>query len=984
MAQQRIRDRGGRRPDSRRSRRTRVGFERLEGRALLAGISGFVHRSVDVSGLAPNDPSLFAVIPGVTVRLDDGTQQVTDSTGAFSFADVAPGRREVSVVLPTGFLGTSAQSLSSSVTVGTDDVTGLNFALAERNRAIVQNLFELVLQRPAAAEEFSAAVNRLDAGGTVAAEFGRLIRSQEFRTVVQPVAGFVQAMFPGVLAIEAVRSSGQQQQLGMSQDATVQGIMASQKFVAAHGDTASLTAADYVRFLYRQLLNRAPTARQLDAGVSRLQAGTTRGQFALDLVATAAFQARSQLQRSLRGAITYVGVLGREGTSTEVRAFTTGTRTAVQLATTLSRSAEFRGLDGFTSTAFWDVMAMGLAVPVPALDRLQQYNPKTQAFDIPVTAGSVTSSGDAPANVYVVSHGWAPGQSEAVLLGSKPGDPLKSWNGNPPVPTWLFDPTAQVASTNMAQTILDCDPTAIVIAYSWLDLSATPMASQKTTVTLEATGTTATIDVGDASQLSAGMKVTGAGIQDDTTVMFIVSPTQVTLSKAPAQPLTDVPLTFSGTDLESTIRSLLYVGQSESRTQWAGLMLAEGVKQMLAPSFFGAGKGLLHLMGHSHGAKVATVATVALEAADVPVSQLTLFDSPETGPTKTHFLINAVPLGLPGAGGGQNFVWRFLQELPTISRTPVTDRQATGGTFVENYYSLTGFGQSFGGFDGLDQVVDVQLRPAELFNPDGGFIGDLGAAFLSHEYPPAWYAQASLQNPAGPASTQNGLSWSPLIQEQASSKLASFYDQFPQSGTTTPGEFAKRQFEVTDGGPPPAETVKSYPLSYALQSSVGSVTDTGSSLSLGVGGDAELSMASIGFVPYGADVNDQPVGTGLELDVSFSGVDPSETVQLMVAVHGMAVPQLELFGKSAFMSGSTGFMTVPLLTLDGGSSGSASRKATVSLDVFRQKSLLAGAFATAANPVPQLTFSLVGSAGAQATATVTAMRQFGTPTASEG
>ncbi|MFM8890829.1 MAG: DUF4214 domain-containing protein, partial [Planctomycetia bacterium] len=520
MTQGKNRDRGGRRTDRRGSRRSRVGFERLEGRALLAGISGFVQRSVDVSGLEPNDSSLFAGIPGVTVRLDDGSQQVTDSTGGFSFAAVTPGRREVSVVLPTGFLGTSAQSLSSSVTVGADSIKGLNFALAERNRAIVQNLFELVLQRPAAADEFTAAVNRLDAGGTVSAEFGRLIRSQEFRTAVQPVAGFVQAMFPGVLAIEVVRSSGQQQQLGISQDATIQGIMASQKFLAAHGDTASLSATDYVRFLYRQLLNRTPTARQLDAGVSRLEAGTTRGQFALDLVATAAFQARSQLQRSFRGAITYVGVLGREATATEVRAFTAGSRTSVQLATTLSRSAEFRGLDGFTSTAYWDVMAMGLAAPVPALDRLQRYNPKTQAFDLPVTAGSVTSTAGAPANVYVVSHGWAPGQSEAVLLGSSPGDPLKSWEGSPPVPTWLFEPTAQVASTNMAQAILDSDPTAVVIAYSWLDLSATPTATQKTTVTLPSSGTGATIDVGDASQLSAGMSVSGDGIPDGTTVLF--------------------------------------------------------------------------------------------------------------------------------------------------------------------------------------------------------------------------------------------------------------------------------------------------------------------------------------------------------------------------------------------------------------------------------------------------------------------------------
>jgi hypothetical protein len=54
--------------------------------------------------------------------------------------------------------------------------------------------------------------------------------------------------------------------------------------------------------------------------------------------------------------------------------------------------------------------------------------------------------------------------------------------------------------------------------------------------------------------------------------------------------------------------------------------------------------------------------------------------------------------------------------------------------------------------------------------------------------------------------------------------------------------------------------------------------------------------------------------------------------------------------------------------------------ATISLDVFRDSTIIDGAFASAANPVPQLVFSLIGSAGATASATVTNMRQFGTPT----
>jgi len=677
-------------------------------------------------------------------------------------------------------------------------------------------------------------------------------------------------------------------------------------------------------------------------------------------------------------------VLGREATAAEIRSFTAGNGNAVQLASRLAASAEFRGLDGFTPTSTWDVMAMAatLAPTVAPLDRLQRYNPTTKTFDLPVAAGSLTSTAASPKNVYFVSHGWAPGQSKAVLLGSTPGNPLRSWDPLVEIPPWLFDATPQVAATGMAQTILDADPSGIVVAFSWIDLSATPSATETVTVTLPATGSTTTIDVGDTSQLSAGMSVTGNGIADDTTVSFVVSPTQVVLSHAPTQPLTAESLTFKGFDLESMVRSLAYVGQSESRTQWAGLMLAEAIEQALADDFFGANQGLVHIMGHSHGAKVAVVATGALEAANVPVSQLTLFDSPETGPVKPHLFVNSSPLAGPGIGGGQNFVWRFLQELPTISKTPVAvGRQATGGTFVDNYYSQTGFGAPFGGYAGLGSVVDVLLRPAELYNPTGGLAGDLGAAFPSHSYPPAWYAQASLQNPSAPIDQQNGLTWSPLLHPATTATLAPSYDQFPQTGTTTPGEYVRRQFELAAGNPTPAESVTVFPLVYAAQATLGEVTDTGASLTFAIDGDTPLSAATISFDPYGTDPGARPIGTGLELDVAFAGVDAGETVQLVVSVHGMAALGLEVLGQPLFLSGTTGFMTLPLLTLEGGSSGSAPRMATVSLDVFRNHTLLTGGFGSAANPVPKLVFSLIGSAGATASATVTNVRQFGTPTA---
>ena len=275
---------------------------------MLAAISGSVQRSVDAIGLMPDDP-LFAGIPGVTVQLRDQagtliTQQVTNSSGNYTFPGVTAGQRRVSVVLPTGLMGTSAQSLSYTLTVGATDVTGLTFALASRSQAIAQNLHELVLQRAPTADELTASVSRLDAGRPVAQELGRLLQSAEFSSVVRPVAGFAEAMFPGVLPIEVVRTSGQEQRLGITPAATFQGIMSSQPFVKAYGDTSQLSDGQYVRFLYRRLLDRAPAPGPFRSAVNQLAAGKSRGQLALDLVNTAAFQARGNLAKQYRGAIT--------------------------------------------------------------------------------------------------------------------------------------------------------------------------------------------------------------------------------------------------------------------------------------------------------------------------------------------------------------------------------------------------------------------------------------------------------------------------------------------------------------------------------------------------------------------------------------------------------------------------------------------------------------------------------------------------------
>jgi hypothetical protein len=183
-------------------------------------------------------------------------------------------------------------------------------------------------------------------------------------------------------------------------------------------------------------------------------------------------------------------------------------------------------------------------------------------------------------------------------------------------------------------------------------------------------------------------------------------------------------LGFSWLDDAATARSPFVAWKSEAKTDLNGQRLAAALGQAIAPTFTTAG-GRIHLIGHSHGAKVATVAAIAL---DRPPDQLTLLDSPENAIAK-----------LPGAA---NHLEGYLPLLP-IGRAP-------GDTFVDSYFSLTG--ERYGGFTALEDVVDVQLDPAQYTHLD---VDDLIAR---HEYPVDWY-QASARDLAAGV----GLAWSPLV-----------------------------------------------------------------------------------------------------------------------------------------------------------------------------------------------------------------------------
>jgi pimeloyl-ACP methyl ester carboxylesterase len=988
------------------SRRACLEMERLESRDLpsAAMISGTVFQTLDVAGLFPQSSGTFdAPVANVQVFLDHGASTVTGSNGAYSFANLTPGSHVISIQPPKGFVGFSSEGLSDTVVVSSQEqFPNVNFALTPKTEALVQNLFELVLQRPADLAGFNSVVQKLNTGGSVGQAYAGLLSSAEFRSNVAPLADTISAFFPvGATDIGLLRNSVQLENLGITPDAAELNILYSQKFVSAYGDTSLLSNSQFVTFVFQHLVLQNPTSQQLQYWVDGLNAGTfDRGQVLLGVVGSSEFRySRPFVERTVDVSLAYLGILGRQASPLEIGigdselAFG---RSLTSFGNQLAGTTEYQTLQGFTDTFVWDVLAQQVKPAVDPLSRLRMYDAKTQQFDLPVQAGSITSSAYSPVDVYFVAHGWAPGYTEDVLLHSTPGDPLKWWQtiqypgGVPTGPDspWLFGGVSPISDEGLAQAIVQADPNAVVIAFSWIDQSATPESTNMVQLSLpgSSTANSITLTVSSTSQLSAGMSVTGPGIPSSTIITTILSATQVALSNLANSHAGSGPFAFQGVNLAATARQLALAGQSESYTQLDGLRLAEAVQEALSPSFF-TGAGLIHLLGHSHGAKVATVAALALQQAGKPVAQLTLFESPEGGPD-LGTLQSPNPLHLPGLGGADNFDWYYLRQM-NISRTPVqvgtrTPTPPTNGqypTFVDNYYSQQGLGSAYGGFTGLSSfgagsndlssVVDVLLHPEDLYGSIGlsDPSGALGAIFGSHDYPPPWYAQASLQSPS-----VNALSWSPLLNAGNSTNLANFYEQQQQS---TPAMFLTTQFQLNSSSRPSSITYTptTMPLQYAQQYAVGNVTDNGSTIGLSVSASHPDAIDAITFNPLAAT---GASGTGLDFNFTFSSVKPGQHVELVVWIRGMVtVPQAQ--GILALGS-TTGYMSVPLFTMDSADAGTSTQGATLSLDGYHL-GLLTGlfdsvaTFGTAAPNVPTLGFTLISSAGSSATVTVTNMNQ---------
>jgi hypothetical protein len=401
----------------------------------------------------------------------------------------------------------------------------------------------------------------------------------------------------------------------------------------------------------------------------------------------------------------------------------------------------------------------------PLLDRLAIFDPGASGGDglfVPVAAGSVGNSATTAKNVYVIAHGWMPGFLDWVnSVQVAPTYPLPtSWDtwqtdsGVKPSTPWLFEevettsPVFDVTTTGLAQQILAADPDATVLAYSWIDESATC--------------------------------TNWAGIPED-------------------------------------------VFHSRAYTTMNGLRLAQALTQALAPGY-DDGLGRVHLIGHSHGARVATVAALALQQAarqdaDLDVlGQLTLLDSPEDddailaddnpvdidaanfawfelaqmdiartvagvgGTTAGSATVSGVDatylvpgMGVAGAGipAGTTVVAvaagagqvTLSQPATATGRPTITFTPPPGSLFVDSYVSF--YGAPYNNFvvdapdhgirdRALTNIIDVNLEPL----PYTWF--DTNVISYKHEYAAAWYA-GSATTGGQPAGERVGLAWSPLV-----------------------------------------------------------------------------------------------------------------------------------------------------------------------------------------------------------------------------
>ena len=158
-----------------------------------------------------------------------------------------------------------------------------------------------------------------------------------------------------------------------------------------------------------------------------------------------------------------------------------------------------------------------------------------------------------------------------------------------------------------------------------------------------------------------------------------------------------------------------------------------GLANVLAKAGVGNENDGIHLLGHSHGARVATVAANKLERTGVQVDHLTLWDSPELN--KDH------PVGLRAILGFGSLAYNNLETELSKLDIGVGINQ----TFVDNYAA------SVVGATYENTTTNVRLDPASF---EIGTVFDVPPSTQAHSWPIPWYSDASNHGLA--------LNWSPL------------------------------------------------------------------------------------------------------------------------------------------------------------------------------------------------------------------------------
>lgn len=185
-------------------------------------------------------------------------------------------------------------------------------------------------------------------------------------------------------------------------------------------------------------------------------------------------------------------------------------------------------------------------------------------------------------------------------------------------------------------------------------------------------------------------------------------------------------LAYSWLDDSATDSGNRYAIVSQHRTTENGLRLSAALDEVLAVH----NDRQVHLVGFSHGSKVAAVAAASMRVAPV---HLTLLDSPDGV--------------LPTMGGAMNDLASYLSAIAA---------RKTGGerTFIDNYPSE--FGARYSLSQSPGSVVDVILDPRR-FPLDDAHEGGMGAA---HRYAPNWYVESARRPESGV-----GFAWSRLFEK---------------------------------------------------------------------------------------------------------------------------------------------------------------------------------------------------------------------------